>query len=126
MQEVLERASASHDLSVLVVWTDMLEGDSEQAALAARSIVSDSRAFHFHDPGRLAGRAVASSLGAPGETAWDIYLLYDAPSAWEELPPRPLDWVHQLSSSWAEQSRYRWEATLAGSLRQMMQKLSQK
>ena len=123
MQEVLERANAPHALSVLVVWTDMLEGDSEEAALAACSLVSDSRAVHFHDPGSLAGRAVASSLGAPGEIAWDMYLFYDAPSAWENLPPRPVDWVHQLSPSWAEQSRYRWEATLVSSLRQMIQGL---
>ena len=124
MQEVLEGTNVSRDLSVLVVWTDMLEGDSEEAALAACSLVSDSRAAHFHDPGSLAGRAVANSLEAPGEIAWDIYLLYDASSAWEEMPPRPLDWVHQLSASWAEQSRYRWEATLASSLSLMMQRLS--
>jgi hypothetical protein len=98
------------DLSIIIVWIDILENDYEATArLAAAAFPPDARVLHFHDPNRKAGRAIAAGLGgAEGEVAWDVYLFYEAGSQWIEDPPTPVHWAHQLArSSWADPARYR-------------------
>ena len=53
------------DLSVSIVWIDILEHDSEVVARRAmEGFRPDSRVRHFYDPERRVGRAIAQSLGA--------------------------------------------------------------
>jgi len=62
---------------------------------------------HFHDPGKQVGKIIAESLGAPGKVAWDIYLFYAKGLIWDESPPQPTAWAHQLGTdSWADPARY--------------------
>jgi len=39
----------------------------------------------------------ARRLGLPRD-AWDVYLIYGQGSRWEDEPPKPDFWMHQLSS----------------------------
>src|SRR5687767_2737608 len=94
----------------------MIQGDSEEAAVEAISLVADSRVTHFYDPGHLAGRLVAASIGAVGQVAWDMYLFYESTSVW---PAAPGTWFHQLGGAgreWADPARYRWSERLAEAL----------
>lgn len=86
----------------------MIPGDSEAAVPGAATLVPDPRVTHFYDPHHHAGRAVAASIGAPDQIAWDMYLFYD-PTASE-----PTAWFHQLRGrDWAGPDRYRWGEDLA-------------
>ena len=84
----------------------MLPGDSARTARAATALISDTRACHYFDPERRAGRAIASRMGGEGKIAWDMYLLFAPGVAWEDEPPLPLDWAHQLGdAAWADPAR---------------------
>lgn len=103
--------------------------DTEQAAQKGASIFQDSRVVQFYDPAMLAGKAVATSLGAPGgkdDIAWDIYLFYEPGQEWSkgERPPAPVEWMHQLSKcTWADQSRLRCGDRLLAQLHETMKEL---
>ena len=82
----------------------MMESDTYATAEPATKKFNDERVKQFYDPQRLAGKAFAKSLGHEGQIAWDIYLFYPLQSLWEELPPQPEVYMHQLRNSWADQS----------------------
>ena len=109
---------------VSYVWIDMLTYDEQAAAqMAADKMDRDPRVRHFHDARRACGQAVARSLGAePGKVAWDVYLLYGADAVWtDDLPPAPLDWVHQLHGvGWVDQTRLHTGDDLVEALAAMM------
>ncbi len=111
---------------VSCVWIDMLTYDGQAAAsLAADKMDRDPRVRHFYDARRLCGQTVARSLGAEtGKIAWDVYLLYGADAVWTgDLPPMPLDWVHQLSpSTWADRARFHTGDDLVAALRAMVER----
>ena len=102
----------------------MLAYDEQAAAQrAADKMDRDPRVRHFHDARRSCGQAVARSLGADeGKIAWDVYLLYGADAVWTgDLPPVPLDWVHQLTgSTWADRARFHTGDDLVAALRAMV------
>ena len=107
-----------------IVWMNMLPLDGMVAArLAARSMQAPS-VHHFHDPSKQTGRAVAQSLGAPGKVAWDIYLFYAQGAAWDQGPPPPTRWAHQLGDSWADPARYRHGSDLMAELCRAMTELT--
>jgi len=83
--------------------------DTKQAAQEAASILCDPRVVQYYDPDKLAGKALAASLGSDdSEIAWDIYLFYGKNSEWLSDPPSPVSWMHQLSGrSWIDQDRLR-------------------
>ena len=86
-------------MSVSIVWIDMLPTDNADAARRIASTITDPRVRQFHDPKatHLAGKAFAKGMIRDGAgPAWDIYLFYDKDSAWEEAPPKPVEWWHQL------------------------------
>jgi hypothetical protein len=109
------------DMAVSIVWTLMLPGDSANAAQAATALVTDARACHYFDPERRAGRAIASRLGGEGKIAWDIYLFFAPDAAWEDEPPLPLDWAHQLGdAAWVDPARCRRGEELVAALESML------
>lgn len=80
-------------------------GDSYEAAQkAVGKFKKYKRVKQFYDPKQLAGKAFAGSIGHDGEVAWDFYLFYPAQSVWQELPPVPDVYFHQLRDSWADQN----------------------
>jgi len=95
------------DISVSVIWIDMLPTDSRLAAEKMAESIRDPRVRHFHDPRtHSAGRAFAPGLIRRGP-AWDIYLFYDKNAEWAEAPPNPVEWWHQLGGNdRADPTRY--------------------
>jgi hypothetical protein len=113
------------DLGLIVVWIDMLPADNRRAAELAASIFDPFPwVAQFHDPHRLAGKAIAASIGAPGQIAWDMYLFYKSDARWIEQPPEPDDWVHQLGDDpWAQADKFYWDEKLPPALRTRMLRL---
>lgn len=108
----------------MIVWIDMLPGDSLAAAeKAMRQFDPDPSLSHFYDPRQRAGKIIAESLKAEaGKVAWDIYLFYAADDEWGEKPPPPLDWAHQLSGrDWADPTRLFTGENLAPKLEEIIE-----
>jgi hypothetical protein len=75
----------------------MLPGDQSTTAREASCLVSDQRATHFWDAERTLPTIFSGVLDlASRYPAWDVYLTYPAGITWEEVPPRPPYWQHQL------------------------------
>lgn len=92
------RRSESDELAVLVVWLPMLEGDDEFAVReASGAYLLDPRVRHYWDEqGELKWR-YAALLDLPEEQpAWDIYMVFQQGAIWQENPPKPDFWMHQL------------------------------
>jgi hypothetical protein len=86
-------------LRVYVAWVPILSGDEDAAAQEARSLVPDKRSAHFWDAQSTLPRLFSSVLSLSTHCpAWDVYLAYQAGVTWEEEPPAPLYWQHQLGS----------------------------
>ncbi|HET9201493.1 MAG TPA: hypothetical protein VFO84_11045 [Dehalococcoidia bacterium] len=84
---------------MLVVWLPMLDGDDEFAVReASGSYLLDPRVSHYWDEeGSLRWR-YAESLNLPeDQPAWDIYMLFQQGATWQEEPPKPDFWMHQLN-----------------------------
>ncbi|HET7768365.1 MAG TPA: hypothetical protein VFN74_06280 [Chloroflexota bacterium] len=115
-------ANPAADVAAAIVWLPMIASDEGSGVRDAPTLVPDSRARHFYDPARFAGRAIARSLGTPGserQTAWDMYLFYGPDAEWHDDPPSPDAWLHQLGGrgrEWADPSRYRWSEGLVEGL----------
>jgi hypothetical protein len=97
VQQSIVQAFPKADMSIAVVWMDVLPLDSEKTARKTAGLMSyDPRLRHFHDPDKRVGKALAKTLKWEGY-AWDIYVFYDKGTVWRgELPPAPADYVHQL------------------------------
>lgn len=101
----------------------MLAADNAIIANEASEIFQYDDVVQFHDPNRLVGKAIAESLGANNAIGWDMYLFYEAESIWEEKPPLPLAWAHQLDALWADPSYFAGEDNLPIRLRNIMNNL---
>jgi hypothetical protein len=67
----------------------MLDGDELPAAAEASERFHDLPVPQFWDGESKLGKEVGRSIGAPGWTAWDIYLVYPPGAEWTDqgLPP---------------------------------------
>jgi hypothetical protein len=124
VQEVIIQGYPHYPISLAFVWTNMLPPDNEAAAASSARLIQDSRAQHFYDPNALAGKAVAASLGSPDAIAWDIYLFYPSGLQWQQEPPTPVEWAHQLSDPWIDPKHYHWKDDLVRELKRVMARLS--
>ena len=111
------------DINVAIVWINKLPADSRKAAEKSAGTFNDPRICQFYDPQQRSGKAVANSLGWLGRVAWDIYLFYTAGSQWDETPPAPANWVHQLTDPWADPDRLRTGNDLVRELAKSMKRL---
>lgn len=117
VRSVLSEAPEA-EIAVMIVWIRMLAADSIEAAVASALNFRDERARQFYDPARRAGKAIADSVGAPGELGWDMYLFYGRGQIWRAKPPPARIWVHQLKpSAWADPARFRAGPDLVRTLR---------
>ena len=104
-------------IQVYVVWTPVLQEDGRQAAIDAMRHVSDERAMHLWDADKSLGFSLGKIVTLPRERklAWDVYFAFDATAKWDDVPPKPADWMHQLGTD---------ERTLDGEkLRDLVEKL---
>jgi hypothetical protein len=109
--------SALPDLPVpstaFFVWIHMLARDNLEAARRAAGSLVDERVRHFHDPRRRVGKAFGRPLGSGGAVVWDSYMLFDRVTRWDDAPPPPAEWAHQLHAPWADRTRFRSAEALA-------------
>ncbi len=96
-ERVLEKIEGD-DLSILAVWMPVLGSDNAAAGKDAESLLPDDRVTHYWDGdnslGKLYGRLLTLPRGR--QLAWDIYFVYAPGVSWEEEPPLPTQWMHQL------------------------------
>jgi hypothetical protein len=124
VQEVFGQGFPQADVSITVVWIDMLDADNAQAARGSARILDDPRVVQFHDPERRVGEAIATRFGAGGHIAWDVYLFYPQGSTWGASPPLPVEWMHQLDDTWADPARFYWDRDLLDKLHEIAGRLT--
>jgi hypothetical protein len=79
-----------------IAWIPMLDSDERPAAARASEMFHAARVPQFWDGQQRLGVEVARSVGAPGWTAWDIYLFYEPGAEWTDAGlPRPAAWLAQ-------------------------------
>ncbi len=84
-------------LRAYVAWVPILPDDSEEAAHESSKLVLDARASRYWDAEKALPHLFAPVLGLPEDwPAWDVYLSYPAGATWEDEPPAPAFWHHQL------------------------------
>jgi hypothetical protein len=109
------------DISVSIVWVNMLPEDTEANAERSALVIDDPRVRHFHDRARRSGQAIAASLGWKDYVAWDIYLFYESGSTWLDGPPAPAHFAHQLPR---DSTHFRTGDDLVRELREAMKRLT--
>lgn len=92
-------------MRVYVVWLGVLSRLSPEALAGAAGSgsrrIDDPRVRHYLDPDYAVAAPYRKILSLPhqgGDPAWDAFLLFDRAARWEEQPPAPLDWMHQLGA----------------------------
>ena len=100
VQEKILEAVKHEELRVYVVWTSVLQEDDRQAAVKAIGKVPDERAIHFWDADKSLGFSLGKTVVLPRgrELAWDVYFAFERTAKWDEVPPKPADWMHQLGT----------------------------
>jgi hypothetical protein len=100
MQSAVLDVTPDSSLHAYVAWVPILPGDSDRAAEESRTLVQDGRATHFWDEQRVLPQSFARVLGLPQDCpAWDVYLAYPPGVRWENEPPLPAFWHHQLGDT---------------------------
>ena len=88
----------SDDLSVIAVWMPVLQSDNAEAGKQAEHLLPDPRVVHYWDADKSLGTLYGRQLTLPRgrQLAWDIYFVYAPGVRWEDEPPVPTEWLHQL------------------------------
>ncbi len=115
VKETMLGVPADEGIDVSIVWVDILPGDDAASALRASALFGDTSVAQFYDPGGRVGQMIADRL-LKHPPAWDVYLFFDADSAWLDAPPEPSQWFHQLGPRIADVSRQRSGDALAAAL----------
>ena len=105
---VLEKVK-DKDISIIIVWTNMLKTDDQNSAYKAASLFKDPNIVQFFDAENKFGNLVAQRLNPQGKKAWDIYMFFDKDTPWNKDFPRPFEYAHQLSFSvhpWVDRTKY--------------------
>jgi hypothetical protein len=95
MQRVLEQVP-DKNVRAYIVWLPMLESDNREQAERRSAEFADERLSYFWDGDQLTG-AVWEQVLDLSCMAWDIYVIYGEDARWEQDPPVPEFWMHQLS-----------------------------
>ena len=109
VQQAVIEQMPKKDISVIIVWTNMLKSDNKDNAFKAASMFKDPFIVQYFDAENKFGDIVARRLSPMGEKAWDIYMFFDKDDQWTNSLPRPFEYAHQLSESlhpWADQTKY--------------------
>ena len=123
MHEYVFEKYPDADISATIIWIPILDKDTFDAAIPSVMFMNDRRIQHFYDKSKTVGRMIGNSVGWAGNVAWDIYLFYRSFAEWVDTPPKPTYWMHQLTSDWAKNDKYRTGADLKRELFVSMEKL---
>jgi hypothetical protein len=99
-EKVLERVD-SESLTVIAVWMPVMVADGPDKGLEAEALFPDHRVTHYWDGDSELGRYYGQVLTLPEERArpglaWDVYFVFAPGAEWQERPPAPDEWMHQL------------------------------
>ncbi len=88
----------SDKLSVIAVWMPVLASDNAEAGKKAEPLLPDPRVAHYWDADNSLGKLYGRQLTLPRgrQLAWDIYFVFAPGVRWEDEPPTPTAWMHQL------------------------------
>jgi hypothetical protein len=95
VQKILKDAPDDR-VRVYVIWDPIFGGNFDVEVKKLSSGFPDKRVSYYKDPDSLAGNLWERVLKTQREIAWDVYLLYGADAQWDEQPPQPEFWMHQL------------------------------
>ncbi len=89
------------NLWAYVVWQPVLLWRArESAARRAERRIFDQRVTHFWDARTELGKLYSEILNLPGGIpAWDVYFILGLEVRWEDKPPTPTYWMHQLGKA---------------------------
>ncbi len=79
-----------------IVWLPIFGGDFKGEQRNLSRSFGDRRVSYFSDPESLSGKLWERVLKTERLIAWDVYLLYGPDAKWEQDPPPPDYWMHQL------------------------------
>jgi hypothetical protein len=79
-----------------IVWLPIFGGDFKGEARKLSNSFRDKRVSYFLDPTSESGKEWERVLRTERFIAWDVYLLYGADADWQDDPPLPAFWMHQL------------------------------
>ena len=106
IRRAIQAAPPSGPVAASIVWVDLSPFDSPAEVERVSRLIELEDARHYHDPTGWTGRQIAASLGHPDQLAWDMFLFYAPGLGWDDVPPPPTDWAHQLDySKWADPAR---------------------
>jgi hypothetical protein len=83
-------------VAAYVIWDPIYGGNFDSESKNLPKTFRDKRVHYFKDPNSLAGTQWRQVLKLFRPVAWDVYLLYGADAEWQEEPPQPDFWMHQL------------------------------
>ena len=86
-------------IKVYVVWTPVLREDERARVSEATQVIQDERSQHFWDEDKSLGLSFGKIVTLPRKRtlAWDVYFVFDEKAVWNDQPPAPANWMHQLS-----------------------------
>ena len=106
----------SDNLRIFVVWSSRYPGDNRTKAIAATKNVPDSRSLHFWYADASLSKRYGQILGLSDgkQFTWDTYMVFDADATWNDSPPKPHNWMHQMGKAlgsdhprWLDGDRFR-------------------
>jgi mercuric ion transport protein len=109
VQKTIMEKAADKNISVMIIWTDMMKADDKENAFHAASLFKSKNVVQYFDADNKFGDIVAKSLNPKGEKAWDIYMFFDKDTQWNQKFPRPFDYAHQLNivnHAWVDNTKY--------------------
>ena len=81
---------------VFIAWVPILASDKNAPDGDTLSLAQDKRATHYWDEKGRLPRLFQKTLGLSPRPAWDVYLIYPPGVKWDQEPPKPVYWQHQL------------------------------
>ena len=100
-EKILDKVK-NDKLQVFVVWLPVLRADTRSSMAAAMKNISDKRVKHYWDGNKKLGYRFGKVVELPERQgkrltlAWDVYFAFGADKKWDDDPPKPSDWMHQL------------------------------
>ncbi len=79
-----------------IVWLPIFGGDFKGEARKLSNSFRDKRVSYYLDPESKTGKDWERVLKTERFIAWDVYLLYGDDADWQDDPPPPAFWMHQL------------------------------
>ena len=90
------RSVTDDRVKAYIVWLPIFGGDFEEEARKLSNSFRDKRVSYYLDHANETGKQWERVLNTERSIAWDVYLLYGPEAHWNEEPPQPAYWMHQL------------------------------